>query len=197
MGADTGRSLVILCASATETINLYVSVIKFLRYEGLIWSGDSLPLEITPLGELFQTKVDLRARGEAKQGDAWWSMNNLYGTFTPGKIYDLEMRIEYHLPVETTVFAADFNSIHPRRYRFILDFPQRHTLGEDLICRFGEERHHIPLEDGWQQALSLGRSMKMARRNDYCSAEIAAESDVPYGHESFPELTFSGGAIAR
>jgi len=189
-GADTGRPHVILCEAATETVNLYVSVIKFLRYEGIVWSGDSLPLEVNPLGELFQTRVDLRARGEAKQGDAWWSLDNLYGTFVPGKIYDLDMRFEYRLPVEATRFGADFNSIHPKRYRFILDFPDRHVLGHDLICRFGDERHLLPLEDGWQRELSEGRAMKMVRRNDYCSAEITAASDVPYGHQSFPEFSF-------
>ncbi|MDJ0838220.1 MAG: hypothetical protein QNK37_17015 [Acidobacteriota bacterium] len=181
----------IICEKAVETVNLYVSVIKFLRYEGIVWQGDSLPLEIAPLGDLYQVSVDLKARGENKrQGDAWWAQHYLHGTFEHGKVYDLEMRVEFCLPVATNVFPADFTSIHPNSYRYIMDFPLKHALGVSLSCQLGEDKIACPIDSIWSRDLTGGQALSMHRERDYCSVAVTAESDDPYSHRHFPVFRF-------
>ena len=180
----------ILCDKAVETVNLYVSVIKFLRFEGLIWQGDSLPLAIAPLGDLFQVTVDLKARGEKRQGDAWWAQHYLYGHFEHGKVYDLDMRGEFRLPVATNQFSADFGSIHPKSYRFAMDFPAVHTLGAGLVCQLGEEGYSCPYDGDWQRDLPGGQVLGLTRDRDYCSLSVQADSDEPYAHRHFPIFRF-------
>ena len=180
----------ISCEWARQTVNLYVSVIKFLDFEGFVWSGDSLPLAIESLGEIFQIQVRLKSRGGGKTIPAFYERGQLFAVFKPNEIYDLSLRLEYHGPVQIRRFKSDFVSIHPKSYQVALDFS--HTSVKDpnhrAVIDLGDQSHHLEIEENSDLTLASLHRIRFRREHDYCSLSVSMSGDSPYAHSFFPAI---------
>jgi hypothetical protein len=180
---------VILCQSAEQTINIYYSVIKFAKFEGFSWSGDSLPFRMEPLGDLQQVQLSLFENGEKLKGVVW-QQGMLYAPFKRNRKYDLSMRLEYRPPYTMEVMRADFSSIQPQRYALAVDFGTNNFLRHDpeISLTIGDAVYSYPLEPKDTHDLPTGEQVKFTRQKDYCSIQVHHGSDVPYGIRDFPEV---------
>ena len=171
-------------------MNLYYSVIKFLSFEGIIWAGDSLPLVLSSLGDLFQVQIQLNDRDHGKV-KASWERGLLHAAFQKGHLYDLSMRLEYALPTNVTEYKSDFDSIHPKSYRVGLDFSAASLTAHPYQARFrlGERVTDISLEQGGERLLDSGLRLQVIREHDYFSFALSHDSDMPFSHRHFPILS--------
>lgn len=178
----------ISCDNATQTTNLYYSALKFLNFEGIIWSGDFLPIKLNSLGEIFQINIILR-RSDGQILPAIWERQQLIARFDSGYTYNLEMRIEYCLPIQTWKFEPDFQSIHPKKYLMALDFscstlPHSHSkpgiLFNDQKIMLGmEPKEDIPSEHG---------KLSLHQQGDYFSLQYRDQGNEAFCHSHFPTL---------
>lgn len=181
----------ISCERGTHTTNLYYSALKFLRYEGIVWSGDFLPLKLNSLGEVFQINISLK-RSDGTMIKAVWERGMLIARFEPGYVYDLEMRIEYCLPISIWEFKADFESVHPKTYLVALDFSTS-SLTQDRTkpgFRMGEMETRLDLKP-FKMELADGGSVEIHEQADYYSLQLRKSGDSPYCHNHFPTLFLS------
>ncbi len=180
----------ICCQSASQTVNLYYSAIKFLSFKGIVWVGDSLPLQLNSLGELMQIQVDLRDQaGEKIKGSL--QMGQLSAPFEKGKVYDLSMRLEYMLPIEVSSYASDFASIHPTSYTVSLDFAVGNLYGREHYAQveLGDQSHRFKVPQNLERTLEAGCQLKIFHERDYCSLMVTASKDAPFSHRYFPVLS--------
>ena len=181
----------IICEKATQTVNLHYSVLKFLSFEGMIWAGESLPLVLNSLGDLFQTQIQLVDRERGKVKGAFWERGQLHGPFEKGRIYDLSMRLEYTLPPSVHELLSDFDSIHPKSYLVGLDFSLANLMERPLQAnvRLGDEVFRISVEESGERLLDTGHRIRVAREEDVCSLTVSIEGTVPFAHRHFPVLS--------
>jgi len=176
-----------ICESARHTTNLYYSVIKFVAYRGFVWSGDRLPLALSSLGELYSVQVTLTAETGLRCRGAYWERGYLFATFEPGRLYNLDMRLEYHPPVLAATFPSDFASIHPKAFSSTLDFAS--AEGGSAHLQLGGEILDFDLDREVDRTLASGHRVRLYRERDYCSFSVSGHNPVPYGHRAFPILS--------
>lgn len=179
----------ILCQSAEQTINIYYSVIKFAKYQGFSWSGDSLPFRMAPLGDLQQCQLSLLENGE-KVKDVVWQQGMLYANFKRNRSYDLSLRLEYRPPYTMDVMRADFDSIQPQKYTVSVDFSTNNflRLNPEVTLTLGEAVYSYPLEAKTSHQLPTGEEVSFNKEKDYCSLRVSHGSDMPFGIQHFPEI---------
>ena len=180
----------IACETASQTVNLYYSVIKFVTFKGIVWAGESLPLRLASLGDLYQVRATLTDRSGTRQQGVYWERGLLFGTFLPGKTYDLAMRLEYHAPPLVDVFACDFESIHPRAYSAGLDFAWGGKAEDPhfVEVKLGSGLFRFPIGKEEERRLDAGQRFTMSHRDDFCSASLENKAEAPFGHRHFPEF---------
>lgn len=181
----------ILCERATQTVNLYYSVIKFLKFEGIVWSGDSLPLKLSSLGEIYNTKITVTDQNGAKVPQVTYDRGYLWAQFQNGNTYTIDMRLEYGIPTTVQEYTSDFVSIHPKSYMVALDFSANTPMGKvnEVCLRLGESTATLPVAESNERRLESGHHMRLVRERDYCSFTATMESHLPYAHRHFPVLS--------
>lgn len=180
----------ISCESAKQTINIYQSVIKFIEFKGIVWSGEGLPLVLNSLGELFTSQIRLTDNDGNKQTGLVWERGMLQGRFDMTKRYDLYMRLEYCLPVQTHVFKSDFQSIHPKAYEVYFDFHTDDTeqAPGQITVQVGDQREQLALARDSEREWDSGHRIRLMRQGDYTSVGVFKSQDAPYSHRHFPEF---------
>ncbi len=184
----------ISCAVATHTTHLAYSAIKFLRFEDFIWSGNSLPLRLEPIGELFSVQVRLGTLAGSALAGAYWERGSLHHPFVAQTRYVLEMRLEYRLPLTVQSFKSDFQSIHPRDYRVALDFATAFLpegAGRAMVV-LGAETEVFDLATPFTRELAGGQRVELHLGQESASLMVSAHGDGPYCHRAFPELRLGG-----
>ena len=184
----------IQCREASQTINLYYSVINFLEFKGLIWAGDHLPLALNSLGELHQVQVTLRDEAGKKQAGLHWERGVLRGNFPPNTVCNLSLRLEYYTPVACKHFKCDFQSIHPQKYRFAVDFPGREPdPWGDVAVRLGEAQYGPWEGEAMDVRTASDHRIQRVSRGDYCSIAVSKSESSPFAHRDFPQISFNSG----
>lgn len=180
----------ISCESAAHTTNLYYSALKFLSFKKFVWSGQFLPLKLHSIGELFSSQVTLRTE-DGKKVEAFWERGLLHANFEPGKLYNLDLRLEYCLPVTTETFSADFLGIHPKSYLVALDFSQGNLPDGDgqIKLALGPDTHRFSVTEPFERFLQGGQQVGLHQQGDYFSFVIKHDAGAPFAHRHFPELS--------
>ena len=176
----------ISCEYAEQTLNLYYSVIKFVSYKDFVWSGYGLPLVLHSLGEPIQVGVNLSST-EGVKVPVSWERGLIHATFQEGVHYNLDLRIEYPLPLEAQLVHCDFNNIHPKSYRAAIDL-QSPGYGPPIpiTVDLGGHSQLIAVDQPGERMLDSGHQLAVHLREDYLSIAVSKQEQVPYAHRYFP-----------
>jgi len=182
----------ILCQSASQNVHLTYSVIKFLRFNGLVWEGESLPFRCHRLGDLVQAEISLTDRKGNRQGGIRWDQGQLFFPFDKNSIYDLSLRLEYRPPFFLETIDGDFGSIHPNSYEMSVDFLRDNLAGSEpfIGVTVGEVRKQYDLQTQ-KDRLPEGQAVVLECNGDHIGFSVKHDTAVPFGHKSFPRIHLS------
>ncbi|CAM2009736.1 hypothetical protein [Acanthopleuribacter pedis] len=181
----------ISCETAVQSYNLHYSMIKFVRFEGLLWSGDNLPLKLGSMGELVLTEIDLRDQETRTRRPAAWERGMLHAQFEPGVRYDLNFRLEYRAPFTTDLYGCDFSGIHPNHYRLHLDFALGNPATENDLLRvqLGNRQVDLSLARAQEFTFDTGPKVTLHREREAVSVKVEDRRIAPFSHPAFPVLS--------
>lgn len=181
----------ISCEEAVQSYNLHYSMIKFVAFHGLVWSGSNLPLKMSALGDLVLCEIDLRDRSSGQRQPATWERGMLHADFNSQTRYDLKFRLEYRAPFTTDAFGCDFESIHPNRYRLHLDFGLGNLAGaqDSIRVQHGPRQVDLSLADSMRFQFEEGATVQLTRTMEAVSIAVADERIAPFAHGAFPVLS--------
>lgn len=183
----------ILCKFASQNVHLTYSVIKFLRFEGLVWQGDSLPFVSRSLGELMHAQISMTNQKGERQTGLGWENGQLFGTFNNEDLYDLTLRLEYRAPFFLEEIGHDFANIHPYKYEISVDFLDDFLAGvrPEVGVRLGQNFKAYSLQSQ-EDTLHEGHRVEISRELDHVGITVRHQSNIPYGHTFFPAIKLGG-----
>lgn len=185
----------ILCQQAFQSINLNYSVIKFLRYEGIIWQGNSLPFSAHRLGELMHAEISLISQKGERQSGLSWDQGNIHGHFSSEEVYDLVLRLEYRAPFFLDEIRADFEWIHPYQYEISIDFTDALFTHADPRIRVGIGNFARVMEPSpLEERAPEGQHISLAREGQHLGLMVRHRSTIPFGHTHFPRIALNESA---
>ena len=179
----------ILCKSASQNVHLSYSVIKFLRFSGIVWEGASLPFQCHRLGELVHAEITLTGQDGTRISGVSWEQGQIFHPFRQDASYDLALRLEYRAPFFLDRIEGDFGSIHPNRYEMSVDFLRDHLAGSAAVIGVTVGETHKRYELASQEdVLPEGHGVELKCEGDHIGFSIGHETAVPFGHKVFPTI---------
>ncbi|MCB1053192.1 MAG: hypothetical protein KDC71_21510 [Acidobacteria bacterium] len=176
------------CEYGEMGLHLGASLIKFLNFQRFSTQADQLALHLTGLGDLMNLEVVVRESFSGRQVPARWRDDVLYADLRFPTYYDLQLRLEFGLPIDLSNIACDFQDIHPMTYQIGLHLLEPEIPHQMCTLRFRSDQHfvrlNLPQSHIWQDL-----NIQVDANSYQCGIRIQQTNPALFPHAEFPSLS--------